>query len=459
MTCRWFIVVALVFGFLLTGAERPADAQFRKGLSRTEVKLSRKRAPKVYLTGTAIRVEGVAQSATAAEAARQAATMLEAELTSHDPRLTPVAERPDTSITLTLIQVEYGRTSEQREVKVRKNGATVTEYQNWVVITGRLNATFLARDAKTNTTLDSDSLAASYRKEFLNGQGAPPESGVTIDLVRQVVNRIVPRLTPTVEVIEVLLARPDEIDELNKLGEQGLWSVMLEKLEATRPLTDKKRDAYRLYNFGVANEALAYATNDLATAKRLLEEASSYYSRAMEANDDEKYFREPQARIAEAIAGYSTLEGQIAKYQQAQAQMLAAAAPAPTPVTAGSRALEKNAAPSGTFTNASVIALMTSGLDEANTLAFIKAAESVDFDFTPTGLTQLLSAKVPNSVIAAMRARQTGSGPAARTTPAAGVAAPKAAPAPRAGGAAPVKPGAPPPRPATSAATPRPVVK
>jgi hypothetical protein len=58
------------------------------------------------------------------------------------------------------------------------------------------------------------------------------------------------------------------------------------------------------------------------------------------------------------------------------------------------------------MTNADVIDLRTSGLDDDNLIAAIKAAPAAKFDLTPAGLRALLAAKVSNRVITAMRARQ-----------------------------------------------------
>ena len=60
----------------------------------------------------------------------------------------------------------------------------------------------------------------------------------------------------------------------------------------------------------------------------------------------------------------------------------------------------------GSLENSHVIDLLKSGLDEENLLATIKDAKAVSFDLSPDGLKQLLSNKVPNRIIAAMRAKQ-----------------------------------------------------
>ena len=69
-------------------------------------------------------------------------------------------------------------------------------------------------------------------------------------------------------------------------------------------------DAYRLYNIGVAYEALAYQAEDPKSAMKYLDEAAIDYGKAIDAKPEEKYFLEPQKRIEDAIAHYRELEEQ-----------------------------------------------------------------------------------------------------------------------------------------------------
>ena len=69
-------------------------------------------------------------------------------------------------------------------------------------------------------------------------------------------------------------------------------------------------DAYRLYNVGVAYEALAYQAEDETTAMKFLDEAAINYGKAIDAKPAEKYFLEPQKRIETAIEHYKKLEDQ-----------------------------------------------------------------------------------------------------------------------------------------------------
>ena len=72
-------------------------------------------------------------------------------------------------------------------------------------------------------------------------------------------------------------------------------------------------DAYRLYDIGVAYEAMGYAADDDKAAMKFLDQASINYGKAIDSNPAEKYFLEPQKRIETALAHYEKLEQQKKK--------------------------------------------------------------------------------------------------------------------------------------------------
>lgn len=427
---------ALVFPLSVVLAISLADvtyAQFRKGLGRgtLEATLKRRRPPKVVITGTAIKVEVVAQTNGHDNVAQRFATALETQLLANDSRLRTGAASPETIVFCTITRLDLKQTPGQRQVQVNRRVGTkrvynekkkaydeepnyqlVHETQRYTDVRGDLAVSVQVRDRKTGATLDSQTFSPSYAVEFPADTTPPDKTQVEQSLIDQSVRLAVQRLTPTYEPVEVLLARPnDQVDELNRLGQAGLWARMLEQLELMKPIGDPRKEAYRLYNVGVANEALAYATDDLATSRKLLEQASSFYGKALELKPDEKYFREPQVRIADGIAAYAELDRQRGIIAQAESNSNANQSG-----PSGARDLvssEKSA-----FTNRDVIDLVASGLDESNLLGAIKEAGAVNFDLSPGGLKQLLGAKVSNKVIAAMRAKQDGPKPkAAPSTP------------------------------------------
>jgi hypothetical protein len=69
-------------------------------------------------------------------------------------------------------------------------------------------------------------------------------------------------------------------------------------------------DAYRLYDVGVAYEALGYGADDPKQAVTYLQKASTNYGKAIDSNPGEKYFIAPQKRIETALAHYSKLEAE-----------------------------------------------------------------------------------------------------------------------------------------------------
>ena len=426
---------ALVCG-LCASISSPVTAQFRKGLGQGlfEVTLTRTKPPAVYLMKTGIDVQ-VTSQVTRPGITQQLASGIESDLIRYDPRLKLAQGKPEIAVTCNVTRLDTDQRVEMKKVTTTKRIRTdrvynaktkkyedkavygpVEEIQNSVVVTGDIGLTYQARDQATGAVIDSATFSPTYRREFPNGTGALSTSDVEQQLIRDAVLQVVQRLAPTKEPVKVQMGRPnDQIDDLNKLGQAGLWSRMLEQLDKMPALKDRGKDAYRQYNIGVAYEAIGYDSPDVGVALNHLEKAAAQYGRAIEMKPDEKYFREPQARIATAISSYTTLEQQIASYDRVRSKPGARpAAPSADRSSAPARnagakpqaAAPRTAAGSGTFDNADVIDLFKSGLDEENLLAAIKDAKTVSFDLSPDGLKQLLSNKVPNRVISAMRAKQ-----------------------------------------------------
>jgi hypothetical protein len=423
------VTPALFISLLTLGIPDDARAQFRKGIGRTtaDATLHRTRPPRVVLTGTAVKIEVVSQTNNRENIAQRFATTFETKLFGNDLRLRSEQARPDTVIFCTISRIETTQTAGQRQVTVHKQVGTkqvynskkkvyesepdyqlVNETQTFTTVRGDLAVSVQVRDRKSGATIDSQTFTPNYNREFIAGTTPADTSQVEQWLIDGGVDQAVQRLTPTRETVKVMLARPnDAIDEINRLGQAGLWQRMLEQLELTKPLSDREKEAYRLYNIGVANEAVAYASEDLATSRKLLEQASSFYGKALEMKPDEKYFREPQLRISDGIAAYAELDRQRAIIADAEAKAaatVAAAAAAESSDATGARSLTNT--PPGALTNKDVIDLVSSGLDEKNLLAAIKEAKTVAFDLSPGGLKNLLSAKVSNVIISALRTRQ-----------------------------------------------------
>jgi tetratricopeptide (TPR) repeat protein len=235
--------------------------------------------------------------------------------------------------------------------------------------------------------------------------------------------------------VDVYLAR-GKLDSANKLAESGLWSRYLEDLETMTPFTSPKDDAYRLYNIGVAYEALGYQSEDRVAAKKFLEQASIYYGKAIDGKPEEKFFLEPQNRIETAVAYYKKLEDRPKAGVEAEAHPAAVPASgdskktgakaasgagdpahadnshtarkslvAAKPPLTSAASKQKEAPPAPALNNQKVVEMVKSGVDEENVIATIRQAPSVDFDISPDGQIQLAKNGVKGKIVAAMRDR------------------------------------------------------
>ena len=280
-------------------------------------------------------------------------------------------------------------------------------------ITGKLDVSFQAKDA-TGRVLISDNIDSTYDREFdsagnstshgVFGQvsgtfshakgGAKSEDGpptpaelrsrLIIDAVQQIAEHIV----DSNETVDVLLARKDgPLEEGDKDALTGLWERALETYETAPAFPKPEEDAYRLYDIGVAYEALAYQAEDQKAAMKYLDQAAINYGKAIDAKPDEKYFIEPQKRIETAIAHYKELQKEQDDAARAKAELAA------NPGGAGARGL----------TNAQVITMIKSGIDESSVLQAIRGASAVNFDLTPAGQKTLTAGGVSPRVLAEMK--------------------------------------------------------
>jgi hypothetical protein len=232
-------------------------------------------------------------------------------------------------------------------------------------------------------------------------------------LIQEASQQIAAHLVNTTEQVDVYLAKGKGLDQANKLMEEKLWSRALEQLETMKPFPAPEEDAYRLYDLGVVNEALAYQSEDLQKARKDLQEASIDYGKAIDAKPTEKYFLQPQTRIDTALAHYKVLGEQ-------KAPTVAADTPSHTAGPSTKSASTASSAPAtggDALTNDQIISMVAAKLDETNIIDTITHAKSVKFDLTPQGQVDLAKNGVTGRVITAMktRARSTGIHHAAST--------------------------------------------
>jgi hypothetical protein len=451
---------------------------FSSGLGgKKKVVLHRKLPAAVKLDNiSTFGVAGEAKSKDQADVAQSLTDILITELQKNDKRLQESKNSPQMliSFTITHYEIPPPQTSTRSE-NVLQKGHMVQVPKQYYRMIGELEVSYQAKDQKSGHTLDSQNLSAKYNREFESGtnqatdkslgtkftdpfkklagkkvedEGAPPTPiELRHKLIRDAVTQIAARLVSTDEIVEVLLAHGKQLDAANKLAESGLWSRCLETLETMTPFSDPREDAYRIYNIGVANEALGYQAEDHKTASKFLQEAAISYGKAIDTRPDEKNFLEPQTRIETAVTYYKKLdEQQVATQEKPTTHDADAATPskagstksatglakgnstesvavnANVPSSSGSDNTKTANASSATnargkststasrasapeLTNQKVIDMLKGGVDEENIIATIREARSVQFDLSPDAQIQLAQNGVKGKVLAAMRER------------------------------------------------------
>ena len=410
----------------------PARAQnFGSSVARKKLVLQRKLPPTGHIDGTTIKVVATAKGFQA-DIAPDLASTLEALLIRNDSRLRSEEEHPDTLIncTVTTYAQPPAQTTMQPGMQIGKTPAKATPM---VRVTGILTVSFQAKDARNSKSLAADTVTAKFDQEY-NSTGAqqpgfaasfkhlgdqitkgkqeedkPPTAAELHNrLIQDAAQQIASHLVTTTEHVDVLLAKGGALDEANKLAEEKLWTRALEQLETMTPFPQREEDAYRLYNIGVMNEALAYDAEDVKKARTYLQEASIDYGKAIDAKPTEKYFLQPQTRIDTALAHYKTIGDQAAaKAPPVKAEITEPASPAPAkPVaTPSAKPATTSAPPADALTNDQVIAMVQAKLDQANIVDNIRHASAVNFDLTVAGQVNLSKNGVNGQILMAMKQR------------------------------------------------------
>ena len=300
---------------------------------KSKVTLQRKLPAVVQLPGTSVRIV-VTSHANAADLASDFQSALTSELLKQDPRM-HISESADSIVNCQILSFEQPPPTTTYTPGVKQKDGTVPQIPH-TRVTGQLRVAFQSR-TRAGQTLGSDNVNEQYDEMFDasgNAQSGgiagvfnnsikrikgdkiedthPPTPGeLRTNLFNKAVHQIVSELVVTDETVEVSLAKGKGMDAGVKDAEAGLWTRALEAWETLPALPKPVEDAYRLYDVGVAYEALGYASKDTQTAMKYLSQASINYGKAIDSNPAEKYFREPQKRIETALAHYEKLEDDL----------------------------------------------------------------------------------------------------------------------------------------------------
>jgi hypothetical protein len=426
--------------------------------TKKKVVLHRKLPAIVHLTSDSFNVRVTARDKEQADVAQSLSDILETELLRDNNRLHVDKNAPGVTISCSITHFEIPKAqSFTRNELVLQKGHNLEQPKKFYKMSGTLEVAYQAKD-RSGKVLDSGNLQAKYSKEYEEGtnqaadkslatkvidpvkraagrktadSGPPTTTDIRQDLIHQVVKQVAVSLVNTDENVEVYLAR-GKLSNADKIAESGLWTRYLEELETMAPLSNSKDDAYRLYNIGVANEALAYQSEDHAAARKFIQQAAINYGKAIDGKPDENYFLEPQKRIESAAAYYKRLEDRregvslasstdstdssansASHGGSAKSTHTASSKKANTTTKSSTQAppvtnasiKQKETAGKPTLTNGKVIEMFKSGVDEDNIIATIRQSSNVQFDISPDGQIELAKNGVKGKILAAMRER------------------------------------------------------
>lgn len=381
-----------------------------------------------------------------------------------DPRFIVDEKTPETLLKFVITNVYI----EQRNFTIGTGNST----ENCTAYTGKLEVSYQALEVGTNAPLDSENLShaitldnktdttGGIRGLFSHSLGGCGTGGRATqheaqdELVDEIVRQMGQRAAPNEEPIEVKLPGK-KLEPLSSLALSQRWGTLEEQAEKMEKLPKPDDDAYRIYLVALAKEAQAYdlareaaerdegkrkdisaqeADQEFQRAQTYLDDARKLYKDAIEAKPSEKEFREPDARMEQAIAVYATISRHKEEYENYLAEKSAktvASQPAPQPApqkpeqTASVKPPSVGASPKSAASNTplqQVLQFCQAGVDLNSILdyvkdqAFLDDAKATNYRFnirTDTlALTQTCKEKA-GPLQRAMRARLAPPAPAA----------------------------------------------
>ena len=412
---------------------------FGSAFTKKKIVLERKLPPTGHIDGTGIKVV-VNAVGVQGDVAATLKSDLENILLRNDPRLRTEDVHPDTIITCTVTSYAQPAPVRTAQQGVSLNSKKPAQPQYMERVTGTLTVGFKAA-SRAGHSLAADNVKANYDREFNVTSHTGASTGVTSSIFHSIGNaaghvakagsnseqeeapptpielhdrliqdaamQIASHLVDTTEQVNVNLARGGALDEPDKLLEGKLYARALEALEVTPPFPTPEEDSYRLYNIGVANEALAYSSEDVSKARTYLQQAAINYGKAIDAKPTEKYFLEPQNRIDTALAHYKVLsEDARSSHAETASTHSSSTRPVSSSSAPSSRAADPSPAAEDAMTNDQVIEMVAAHIDEGNIIDNIQHAPQVHFDLSVPGQVYLSQHGVNGRELTAMKTRE-----------------------------------------------------
>lgn len=348
---RRFVLSALV----LAAAYLPTAALAKFGISKTKITLQRTRPPELQLVGetVAIQVESDARGVRDSQIDSVRDALEDAFRNSRSFRLVDDAKGADNLVRVrvellearihesVIYEEKYVKTGQRQEWNDKKQKwetkdvwGNRKEPVNVTKADGRVDARVEVTNSLGTRSADA---GESYQDEWKGNATVPSEAHSEDALERHLVDlagrHAAAVVSFTGEPLEVLLAVDGDLKPGNGLAEGGRFEEAL--AEWSRLSFKGDKEAARLHNLGVAQEALAYRVSmDDPQHRQHLEEADRLYQQARLLDPDEKYFAPPLERIQASLNAARAGERFFAELARSRQAKAAAHKPAPAPAPA-----------------------------------------------------------------------------------------------------------------------------
>ena len=320
------------------------------------------------------------------------------------------------------------KVSVEKEDKTTKEKTTVEETHRFVEVISSFEASYEIQDwtggspasmgtGKYAPSRIANEIDMTLAKEKMISELETRQRGIAglSAQMRPIFNQVNER-------IEVILGKVgDLLKNGTNLAERNNWRGAYEAWNAVPAFAFPKAESYRIYNLGVANEALGHEAfnqgQNVDETLKYLAEAKKLYEQAQRLKPDEKFFNTrwrifdaPLDRISKSVTAYRAWKLRKEALQQVSRGRVDDLL-SDNPVASSSnrsRGTANQSSPQGAaMSNDDVIELVKAKASDDFVAETISSAPATQFDLSVQGRISLLKSGVSEKVIRVMQQKQT----------------------------------------------------
>jgi hypothetical protein len=364
------------------------------GFTKKAAEFNRTIPPAINVAGSTVNVALDTERGRSSGQALKLRQSVENAIVAGDKKLQSVSDGGDVRVLIALDRIHTERINQskvedhyvkEKDSNGKSHEVNHPETKYYTTVHASLAGNYKILDAK-GQMLDSGDIDRNYDEDF--EYSTPDSDKVEGGLIDWAAAKVAARIVPTHQRTKVILPK-GSFEQFIPYAESGAWDKYLQGVESVRPLNDRASDAYREFALGIANEAVAYQSEDPKQALDMLRKAAEHYRTATANNRNEPLFSERYTSIfGSASAPIDRADASVKAYESWTSGATTAAAP-----------------PSKALRNQQIIDMAKAGLGDDIIMLAIEKAPATDFETTPDALITLSKAGVSKSVIAKMQKR------------------------------------------------------